>query len=93
MTFDTLGQLLDGGHELWVYCEQSDIDGQRCNHKGIVNLEALAAQLGRDHRCMHEDLFGKFRCTMCGSTLTSFRHHPPTNKQGANPYARNANGW
>lgn len=86
---DTFGALIDGGYELRVYCEQTGLDGRQCTHSGIVDLEAAAARLGREHRSMHEDLKDKFRCTACGSKLVSFRLHPPTDVRATNPYLKN----
>lgn len=73
----TIGDLIDERYRLYVCCE-AGTGGTRCNHDALVDLQALAARLGRDHGCLAADLAGKFRCARCGSRENSIRIHPPT---------------
>lgn len=93
MSTGTIGDLIDRGYELRVYCEQTGHTGRRCNHSSVMDLQKAAAKLGRDHGSMHDDLVGKLKCTACGSKQVTIRLHPPTGTKHANPYMKNANGW
>jgi hypothetical protein len=73
LVIDTIGDLIDEGHELMVYCYNTS-----CRHGASVDLEALTAKLGRDHGSMHADLAHKFRCSKCGGRNVGFKLHPPT---------------
>lgn len=53
MSTGTIGDLIDRGYELRVYCEHTGLTGRRCNYSGVMDLEKAAAKLGRDHgSCM-----------------------------------------
>lgn len=52
----TLGDLIDGGYRLTVYCA--------CGHEADLDLEALAARLGRGHSYLRPDL--PLVCGACG---------------------------
>lgn len=74
---DTLGDLIDSRHGLYLYCEASR-GGLRCGHYAEADLEALAARLGRDHSWLADDLVPRLRCSKCGSRAVSIRLAPPT---------------
>lgn len=75
-TIGTLGDLIDTGHRLYIYCEAIH-DGLRCGHYVLADLDALAARVGRAHSILHDDLVPKLRCSKCGSKDLSLRLHPP----------------
>jgi hypothetical protein len=54
VTLDTIGALIDNGYNLRAYC-----NAPQCHHCVKLDLEALAATLGRDHSSMHKDLVPK----------------------------------
>lgn len=55
----TLGECLDNGYGLTATCTL-------CWHSARLDLDALAANLGRDHGALRDDLVPKLRCTPCG---------------------------
>lgn len=59
LSLTTIGALIDNAHNLRAYCNS-------CRHCVKLDLEALAARLGRDHGSMHVDLVPKLKCE-CGS--------------------------
>ena len=75
-TANTLGVLIDYGYEVALYCENLH-DGLNCDFVKMLDLEKLAAKLGRDHGCRHDDLVPHLWCTKCGGKNVSIRLHPP----------------
>lgn len=59
---DTIGSLIDNEHNLRAYCNNPE-----CHHCVMLDLEALAKRLGRDHSTMRDDLVPKLKCSACGS--------------------------
>lgn len=73
---ETIGDLLDGGYSLHAYCERDD-----CRHSSRLDLDALAARLGRDHGALHRDLVPHLRCSACGEAVRlSLRMAPPASR-------------
>lgn len=72
-TLDTLGKMLDEGYRLESYCDTSRGCGRS---QGSIDIAALAARLGRDHPCGHDDLAPHLPCPDCLADLT-VRLHPP----------------
>lgn len=69
---DTIGALIDSLTTLTVYCADDN-----CWHGKDVDLEKLAARIGRDHSCMHSDLIKlNWRCEKCGGRKVTFRLAP-----------------
>jgi hypothetical protein len=74
----TLGDCLDSGERIHVYCETWG-----CHHGKELDLAALAERLGRDHGALHNDLVGlRWRCEKCGGGKVSFRHTPGAMQYG-----------
>ncbi|SFI81047.1 hypothetical protein [Aerobium aerolatum] len=76
-TVDTLGVLIDHGYKVALYCENPR-DGLTCGFVKWLDLEKLAAKLGRDHSCLRDDLVPNLFCTKCGGKKVSIRLHPYT---------------
>jgi hypothetical protein len=76
-TIDTLGAMIDGGYQLALYCENYR-GPTSCTFVKWVDLEKLAAHLGRDHSSMAPDILPHLFCTKCGGEKVSVRLHPPT---------------
>ena len=74
---DTLGVLIDDDYQVALYCENPR-DGLTCGFVKWLDLEKLAAKLGRDHGSMHDDLVPHLFCTKCGGKKVSLRLHPVT---------------
>lgn len=79
---DTLGALIDNGMTLSVYCAETG-----CGHSASLDLELLAARLGRGHGSMAADLLPHLTCARCGANVKrggdvslrlgwGFRHAP-----------------
>lgn len=82
LRINTLGVLIDHGYSLFMYCEESK-KGVYCGYSKQLDLEKLAARLGRDHGSMHDDLIpAHLYCLKCQSRNVSLRLHPPTPDQG-----------
>jgi hypothetical protein len=72
MTNATLGDMLDNGDQLTVYCETWG-----CQHGKTLDLAALAERYGRGHGAMHRDLVKlPWKCEKCGGRNVSFRVSP-----------------
>ncbi len=56
----TIGLMLARGSELSVHCNTNG-----CNHRGRVNLVALARKLGLDHPALDPDIRPYFYCPKC----------------------------
>lgn len=54
----TLGECIENGYGVTATCTE-------CWHSARLDIEALAAKLGRDHGALHDDLVPKLRCTKC----------------------------
>ena len=66
---DTIGHCIDNGYSIYVCC-----DAVSCSNTKLLDLDKLAAKLGRDHGALRADLIGLgFRCSKCGSRDISFR--------------------
>lgn len=78
---DTLGALIDDDYRVALYCE-TPRDGLTCGFVKSLDLEKLAAKLGRDHGSMHDDLVPYLFCTKCGGKKVSLRLHPVTTPRG-----------
>lgn len=63
----TIGALIDFKMTLRVHCNTWD-----CMHAGTVDLNALAARIGRDHSCLAPEIKRYFRCTECGGRNVGF---------------------
>lgn len=61
ISIDTIGATIDYGYELGAHCLNAD-----CRHWVRLDLEALAAKLGRDHPTSREALMPRLRCSKCG---------------------------
>lgn len=82
LRINTIGALIDGGYSLFMYCEEAN-GWDRCGYSKQLDLEKLAARLGRDHGSMHDDLIPHhLYCLKCQSRNVSLRLHPPTPDQG-----------
>jgi len=57
---DTLNEMRGEGVSLYVNCSHP-----ACGRSALVNLDMLIEKLGCDHGAMHDDLVGKFFCTVC----------------------------
>ena len=66
----TLGECLDNGYGITATYTL-------CWHSAPLDLEALAAKLGRDHGALRDDLVPKLRCTQCGSKRIGLTIIPP----------------
>lgn len=64
ITLDTVGALIDGGHEITGYCSD-------CKHGGTVDLRAVAALKGRDWITINKRW--PIKCSACGSRRTTVR--------------------
>lgn len=70
----TLGECITHRYGIRAACTE-------CGHVRELDLEALAAKLGRDHGALRDDLAPKLRCTECGSkriALTTLAPDVPT---------------
>jgi hypothetical protein len=76
-TNDTIGSLIDDGYELALYCENYR-GPTSCGFVKWVDLEKLAAHLGRDHSSLAPAILPHMHCTKCGGKKVSVRLHPPT---------------
>lgn len=74
---NTIGKLIDNGYKVALYCENAR-DGLTCNFVKWLDLEKMAAKLGRDHGCLRDDLVPHLFCTKCDGKKVSIRLHPPT---------------
>lgn len=80
LTIDTLGKLIDGGYSLAAYCD-------RCvEPRGLVDLEALVAKLGRDHSSSRDALRPHLPCPKCTERM-SFTLHPPSQPTAAGAHS------
>jgi hypothetical protein len=76
-TYNTIGELIKGRYTLTAHC-----DNQACRHSKKLDLEALAAKLGRDHSTLHRDLAPKLKCEICGGKTISLILSPDTSRPG-----------
>jgi len=60
LRLDTIGKLIAVGHELIAFCET-----EGCEHKGRVNLVALANKFGMDHSSRRADIVPHLYCPRC----------------------------
>lgn len=67
ITIDTIGKMIEYKQWLWVHCNARD-----CWNRAPVDLPALAARLGPDHRCLSRFLKPYFVCSKCGSRDVGF---------------------
>lgn len=67
ISIDTLGKMIQYEHWLAVHCNARD-----CWNRASVDLPALAARLGDDHRCLAPFLKPYFVCSKCGSRDVGF---------------------
>lgn len=74
---NTIGKLIDNGYKVALYCENPR-DGLTCNFVKWLDLVKLAAKLGRNHGCLHDDLVPHLFCTKCAGKTVSIRAHPNT---------------
>ena len=71
---DTLGACIDRNYRIALHCEQT-YGLAPCNYFQWLDLEKLAAKLGRDHGCLRDDLVPHLWCLRCGSHNVSIRLH------------------
>lgn len=76
-SINSIGKLIDHGYRVALYCENPR-DGLTCNFVKWLDLEKLAAKLGRNHGCLASDITPHLWCTKCGGKKVSVRLHPPT---------------
>lgn len=81
---DTLGAMIDDGYQLALYCENYD-GPTSCGFVKWVDLEKLAAKLGRDHSSLAPAILPGMWCTKCQGKKVSVRLHPFT---GPHPYEK-----
>ncbi|MEO3389484.1 hypothetical protein [Mesorhizobium sp. CAU 1741] len=81
VTINTIGICLDEGYRIAVCCNVWR-DGAPCNWWKWLDLEKLAAKLGRDHSSMHDDLVPHLYCLRCGSKDVGLRLDPPSRMAG-----------
>ncbi len=67
ITIDTIGKMIEYKQWLWVHCNARD-----CWNRAPVDLPALAARLGADHRSLAPFLKPYFVCSKCGSRDVGF---------------------
>lgn len=67
ITIDTIGKMIEHKHWLSVHCNERD-----CWNSASVDLPALAARIGADHRCLAPFLKPYFVCSKCGSRDVGF---------------------
>jgi len=72
ISVSTLGDHLDAGNDITVYCDADLPSGQRCGRHSNLNLQALADKLGRDHSALAPELSKRLRCKGCGSRRMTF---------------------
>lgn len=83
---NTVGKLIDNGYKVALYCENPR-DGLTCGFVKWLDLEKLAAKLGRDHGCLAADITPHLWCTKCGGKKVSLRMHP---FKGSHPYSESS---
>ena len=66
----TIGDHIENGYTIRAHC-----NNVRCLHNALVDLEALAARLGRDFDTMR--IRPRLRCTSCGTRDCSITVSPP----------------
>lgn len=81
ITIDTLGACIDDKYEIALYCYARH-GGDRCNWSKWLDLEKLAAKLGRDQSIMHDQLTPHLYCLRCGSRDVGLRLDPPSRMAG-----------
>lgn len=74
---DTLGALIDDDYQVALDCENPH-EGLTCGFVKWLDLEKLAAKLGRNHGCLASDITPHVCRTKCGGKKVSVRLHPPT---------------
>lgn len=74
---ETIGDLIDGGYKIALYCENRDSVGVSCGFVKWVDLEKLACRLGRDHSCLAPDITPYMWCLKCRGRKVTLRMHPP----------------
>jgi len=72
-SYGTLGALIDDGYTVSAYCACRP--GRR-----LLDLDALAARLGRDHSCLYPDLAPRLACADCGARPEAFTVAPPSKR-------------
>jgi hypothetical protein len=65
----TIGDHIDHDHRISAHCSD-------CRRSTRLDLEALAARLGRDHGARVKDLAPKLKCSGCGSKAITFTVSP-----------------
>lgn len=74
INISTIGALIDYDMVLQVHCNTWG-----CMHSATVDLEALAARIGRDHSHLAPAIKRYFRCTACGGRDVGFIVSPHFN--------------
>lgn len=58
---NTIGAMLDAGMSLSAVCYR-----EGCRHSAPLDLNRLAAKLGREHSTLRKDLCPRLVCSACG---------------------------
>lgn len=77
IVISTLGDHIDERYTIRYYCAAYTPGKGYCRGSGLVDLEALAARLGRDHGALARDLQPHVFCERCGGNDVTFRISPP----------------
>lgn len=70
----TIGDHIDERYTITAHCRCRPPYGERSVN---LDLEALAARLGRDHSAMAPDLIPHLRCSVCGRRPEMITVAPP----------------